>query len=251
MVGEDLFQETKSDLFQNDYIPGRFIDESLREKFDDIAKAFGLPKRTLHTPSAFTFDVENKSPWITVVYKSIYNASRAADKLPQIGLNVYYPQTRYKEAAIQANWEMRKEKGKEVKDKWVPAFGRYLLIQLPEDQTTFENLQLDEEFLGGPFNQNCVVTILAVNGYFSLTTNDEICYNRRYHEQTNKNSNPKLNLRFEENETVRVTDGPMKGYCASCIDDVPMSYRLKTKTRIKLGRNSAIYYIKIGYLEKT
>lgn len=249
MIGDEFFQEVMSDWFQEKFLPSRVVNENLRNIYNSF-NAYDSTIFDSHKPTMFCLDLNNKSPWITVVYKSIFDATRASVKLPEFGLNVYYPKTRYKENSILANWETRKEKGKEVKDKWVPAFGRYLLVQLPEDQITFANIPLDEEFLGGMFNQNGVVTILSVNGDFSLSTNDEICYNRRYREQTNKDSNPKLNLRFEENQSVIVTEGPMKGYTASCLDDVPMSFRLKTKTRIKLGRNSAIYYIKIGYLEK-
>lgn len=244
MLDDDWFQERKSDFFQENFFPGRKIDFSTVET---------LVARGEVVVPQFTRDLSNTSPWITVIYGSQFCAERASKELPKYGLNIYYPKCRNVAKEITIEWDATRPKRKSKEDhgsRFVPAYGRYLFLQLPEDQETFANLDISEEFLAGPADENGFVNILCVDGNYSLTLHKEIETNRKFHDQRNKDTDPRFALRFQANEVVRVTDGNLKGYYVKVEVDIRMNFSLKSKTAVILGKTNARHYVKLGYLEK-
>lgn len=243
---QDWFQERRSDLFQENFLPCRQIPAH------DISEMFPHKHVIVKTPG-YTLDLSNTSPWITAIYRSQFHAANAAKQLPGYGLNIYYPRCRFKEKEIVADWELKSRKrAKEGKsgERFVAAYGRYLFIQLPEDQDTFANLDVSEEFLSGRFNENGLVEIMSSDDRYSLTTNLEIMHNREFHAVRNRLTDPKINLRFAIGEVVRVAKGNLHGYLGKLAYDVMMSVRLKTKVQLILGSTGAKHYVQLGYLEK-
>lgn len=250
-MAEDWFQERKSDLFQSDYSPGRIIPEDLRRRADQsIADVFGIPDDMLQVRPRFCKDDTNKSGWITVVYRTIYEAQRAATSLPESGLNVFYPLTRYKCTEIEAYLQSLKGLTDTPTGRLVPAFGRYLLIQLPEDQQSFHTLDIPQNWLEGPFNKNGVVTVLSVDGEYLITTNIEVDRCRRFLEKRNKRTDPTKVLRFSADEMVRVIDGNLKDWDVRIVDDVPLSYKIASKVGVYVGMGGAIHQVRIAWLKK-
>jgi hypothetical protein len=248
-VDEDWFQETKTDLFQNNFLPGRKIPDF------DLSSIEGIFRETDCAPriKGFTLDHTNTSPWITAIYISQYHAEKASKALPSFGLNVYYPKCRFKEKEVLADWEMksvRREKQGQVKQRFVAAYGRYLFIQLPEDQDTFENVEISEEFLSGRMDENGLANIMFADGTYSLTLHREIVQNQEFHERQNKATDPKVMLRFNEGEQVQVIDGNLAGKIVRMACNVFMSFKLKSKVEVILGKSGARHYVKVGYLKK-
>lgn len=250
-MSDDWFQERQSDLFQLDYAPGRVIPEDIRQYVNQkINEIFGMPEALLKPAPRYVKDDSNKSGWITVVYRSMHEAQSAAAKLPGSGLNVFYPMTRYKCTQIEMYLQNLKGLSDTQSSRLVPAFGRYLLIQLPEDQETYLNLDIPQSWLEGPFNKNGVVTILAIGGEYSVTPNNEIERCRRFHETRNKKTDPTKVLRFRSDEVVRVTDGNLQGWNVRIVDDVPLSYKIASKVGVYVGTGGAIHQVRIAWLEK-
>ncbi len=250
-MSNDWFQELKSDLFQTDYAPGRPILEDLRKSAEkNLAEIFGIPENLLSTKQKYTKDENNKSSWITVVYRNVHDASKAANELPLNGLNVYYPMTRFRCTQIEQYIYNMKGVSDTPTGRMVPAFGRYLLIQLPEDQETFENLEISQSWLEGPFNKNGVVTILSQQGEYSLTPNEDVVRNKNFQEKRNKRTDPTKVLRFAHDETVRVIDGNLLGWHVRIVDDVPLSYKVASKVKVYVGSAGSIHQVRIAWLEK-
>ena len=232
-MNDDFFQTKKSDFFQTDFFPGRTIPELL-------APHFAHQPLQIQLKQQFVLDERNDSDWITVIYKSVYFAERAANKLKDIGLRTYYPKHRIVVTNVSKD---------EVRERMTAAYGRYLFIQLPEHPETLVNLQIDEQLLAGPFNQNGVESIISIDGEYSLTRNREIDRNRNFHEKQNKRNDPKVALRFRAGDLVLVTEGTLEGHYVVCLEDIKMSYKLKSKVEVQLGKNGARHYTKVGSLQ--
>jgi hypothetical protein len=250
-MADDWFQERRADLFQPDYAAGRVIPEDLRtETNKKLAEAFGIPKELLKCKQRYCKDESNKNGWIVVVYRSAYEAERASIALPEQGLNVYYPKTRFRSTRIEKYLQENKGICDTQTGRFAAAFGRYLLVQLPEDQETFATLDIPQNWLEGPFNKNGVVTVLSIAGEYLVTRNEEIVRNRRFHEHRNKVHDPKKLKRFHADEVVRVTDGNLQGWNVRIVDDVPMSYKVASKVGVIVGNSGAIHQVRIAWLEK-
>lgn len=245
-MSEDLFQQTKSDFFQNEYLPGRAIPEycPLSDNLTPL----------ISTKKDFDFNFypspNNTLPWITVIYESMYFAERASKNLPLRGLNVYYPKTRYKEKEIQAAADANTQKRMKHKPPaFVPAYGRYLFIQLVNDPL-FEQNQISENMLSGRFNENGVVEIMAIGGQYSLTLNLEILENDTFHKEQIKKTDPRKTLRFKTGEIARVVRGNLNGYFVTVCTDIYTYFKPSSKTEVQLGNAGARHYVKVGDLEK-
>lgn len=248
---EDWFQERKTDLFQSEYAPGRVIPDEVRQDAErKLSEIFGIPEDYIRQPPRYCKDERNRSGWITVVYRSMHEAQNAAGKLPDSGLNVFYPLTRYRCTQIEMYLQSLKGLADTQSTRFVPAFGRYLLVQLPEDQETFENLDVSQTWLEGPFNKNGVVTILSHDGEYSVTPNEEILRCRRFHDNRNKKTDPAKVLRFRADEMVRVTDGNLVNWNVRIVDDVPLAYKIASKVAVYVGNGGAIHQVRIAWLEK-
>jgi len=246
-VIDDLFQTPKKDLFQDEFLPGRAIPSYGATEVDAL-----IPQHK-EQEVRFEPDKSNTSPWITVIYQSTYHAEKAAIALPRMGLNVYYPKCRYKEKEIQAQFDMMqttKSKSKNPRPEFIPAYGRYLFIQLPEDAETLTNIEITEKMIGGRFNENGVVSIITVEGKYSLTLNIEILENDTYHQEQIRRTNPKVALRFKSGEVVRVMRGNIAGTYVRVVDDIFMFFKLSSKTEVILGNAGARHYVKVGDLAK-
>lgn len=242
---DDLFQEPQSDLFQAEYLPGRGIPEH------DLT--LWLQPTECVRELKFLTDCRNTSPWITVIYNSFHHAEKAAVALPKLGLNVFYPKCRYKEKEVQASCDStctKRRKTNENPPAFVSAYGRYLFIQLPEDQDTFENIEITERMLGGRFNANGVSEIMSIDGEYSLTRHQDIVANAAYHIELIEKTDPKKVLRFSKDETVLVTKGNLLGYFVVVQSDIYMYFKLNSKTEVSVGATGARHYVKVGDLQK-
>jgi hypothetical protein len=245
---DDFFQAPKSDLFQDEFLPGRAIPEH-----DLTAALSALVERSAQQPTIdFVADVSNKSDWITVIYASASHAEKAAKALPGFGLKVFYPKCRHKAKESQIEFDMQRRKRKDTTNTpaLVPAYGRYLFIQLPEDQETLANLEVTERMLGGRFNENGVVKIMSIDGEYSLTQNREILANENFHLEQIEKSNPRTSVRFAKNEVVRVTRGNLAGYFVTVAADIFMYFKLTGKTEVIIENTRARHFVKVGDLEK-
>lgn len=243
----DWFQETKSDLFQDNFLPSRQIDEAVRrDVMQKIANVFAIPECRF---TRFHRDPDNTSEWITVVYKTAFDAERASKNLPDQGLNVYYPKTRHKSTVIERYLKSLIYENDEASKKMVSVLGRYLMIQVPYEPETLQKLEIPQTFLEGPFNRNGVLHIVAIDGQYSITINSEIVANRAFHEKRNKETDPAISLRFREGETVFVSEGNLQGYFVKMDANVPMAYQLKSKVPVIVG-NGSVYKIRLAWLKK-
>lgn len=232
---DDFFQTRKSDFFQSDFLPGRDIPHPA-----NLDPYFGFSKPDDRATQQFAYDERNTSDWITVVYHSVYFATRASQNLRALGLKAYYPKTRI----VLTNYIKD-----EVRERMTAAYGRYLFIQLPECPLTLHNLPIDEALISGPLNQNGVANIITIGGQRSITRHSEIEFNRKFIEDENKRADPKSALRFHAGQVVLVTQGSLEGYYVYCLEDIKMSYKLKSKVEIQVSRTGARHYIKVGALQ--
>lgn len=58
-----------------------------------------------------------------------------------------------------------------------------------------------------------------------------------------------VRMRFFDNQFIEIIDGPMKGHTGNTLQDIPLNYKLNSKTQIKLSKTQCIYYIKICHIK--